>query len=120
MKKLLTAFGLLCLCGSAAAQTVVTATPADNGYKFVWSGDSAVMKIKDGANVITVRCNFVQDHTGVDDDAKPYQSSIFNCGNGGIIALKRVKGSKVTMLIASDENGNMMTQDRVSVTTKTY
>lgn len=121
MKKLITAFGFFCLCGSAAAaQTVITATPADNSYKFVWSDDSAVMKVKDGANVITVRCQFSQHHKGVDDDANPYVSTIFKCDNGGYIALKQLKGSNKTLLVASDDSGKLMTQDRVSVTTKKY
>lgn len=121
MKRLLTAFGLFCLCGSAAAaQTVITATPADNAYKFVWSDDSAVMKVKDGSGVITVRCQFNQHHKGVDNDANAYESDIFKCDNGGYISLKTVKESNKTALIASDDSGNLMSQDLVSVTKKTY
>ncbi|EOC5693039.1 hypothetical protein ACI5CR_004119 [Cronobacter sakazakii] len=121
MKRLLTAVGLLCLCGSAmAAQTVITATPADNSYKFVWSDDSAVMKIKDSAGPITVRCHYSQTNKGVDDDAQPYVSSIFKCDNGGYLALKQIKGVNASMLIATDDNGKLMTQDRVSISRKDY
>lgn len=118
MKKLLTAFGLFCLCGSAAAQTVITAEPATHDYKFVWSDSSAVFKTTDGS--ITVRCNYAQAKDGVDDDAKPYTSNIFKCDNDGLIALKQVKGSNDAFLILADEKGKLMAKDSVSVSKKTY
>lgn len=118
MKKLLTAFGLFCLCGSAAAQTVITAEPAAHDYKFVWSDSSAVFKMTDGS--VTVRCNYAQAKDGVDDDAKPYTSNIFKCDNNGLIALKQVKGTKDSILILADENGKLMAQDKVSVSKKNY
>ena len=120
MKRLLTAVGLLCLCGSAAAQTVITATPADNSYKFVWLEESAVLKIKDKSGPITVRCHFAQSQNGVDNDAQPYVSSIFKCDNNGYIALKQVKGSNDSTLVLGDENGHLVTQDRVSISKKNY
>jgi len=118
VKKLLTAFGLLCVCGSAAAQTVITAEPAAHDYKFVWSDDSAVFKMTDGS--ITVRCQYGESKNGVDDDAKPYTSSMFKCDNGGLIALKQIKGTNDSTLILADENGKLMSQDKVSVTKNTY
>ncbi|MFB6328872.1 hypothetical protein ACE8EZ_22655 [Pantoea deleyi] len=118
MKRLITAVGLLCLCGSAAAQTVITAEPAAHDYKFVWSDSSAVFKMTDGS--ITVRCHYGQGKNGVDDDAQPYTSNMFKCDNGGYIALKQVKGTNDSTLILADENGKLMTQDKVSVTKKTY
>lgn len=118
MKKLLVGIGFFCLCGSAAAQTVLTAEPDAHDYKFVWYERSAVFKMTDGS--ITVHCQYERGKDGVDDDANPYTSNIFKCDNGGLIALKQVKGTNNTVLILADENGKLMTQDKVSISKKTY
>lgn len=120
MKRLLTAIGVLVLCGSSAvaAQTVITAFPEDNSYKFVWSDDSAVFKAKDGKT--TVRCHFYSNSEGVDDDAKPYTSSSFKCENRLFLSLKQTKGTNETLLILTDEDWKILSRNVVSVEKKQY
>lgn len=116
MKKLLAVIGILFFCTPATAQKLITAKPADNAYKFVWSKDSAVFKMTDGS--ATIRCRYVMGKDGVDNDAVPYTSHIFTCENGNMLALKQANDTKETILILTDGNGNKITSDEVSIVTK--
>lgn len=119
MKKLIMGFSFLCFCFTASAeQTVLTATPESGQYKFVWSGDTAVMKKNGGKSI---RCKFQSSKTGVDEDANAYASVVFQCSDG-FIALKQLRDitQGEPLLLFFDHDGTPMGSETVSISKKTY
>lgn len=101
-----------------AEQTVITAYPKDNSFKFVWAGDEAVYKSKNGET--TVRCTFHRGIEGVDDSAEPYFASGFVCANNMNVILKRFKEKNEVRFALLDSSWKLMGDVEVIIEKKIY
>lgn len=102
--------------GAMAEQTVITAYPGDNSFKFVWSGEEAVYRDK----TTSLRCSFKDSFDGIDDLAEPYIGKSFACEYSIGILFKQLKKDNNSFILITDKEGKVVASTEVLVEVKNY
>ncbi|WP_156182985.1 hypothetical protein [Citrobacter freundii] len=119
MRTRLGALFFFLFCSSAmAAQDVFTATPKDNSFKFVFSGNDGVYT--PSGDKTHLKCAFNKHMEGLDNVGEPYSAIIFLCPKDISMSLKFFKKSKKSFFIVTSPNIEGSGSEEVFVKQESY
>lgn len=101
-----------------AAQDVFTATPKDNSFKFVFSGNDGVYT--PSGDKTHLKCAFNKHMEGLDNVGEPYSAIIFLCPKDISMSLKFFKKSKKSFFIVTSPNIEGSGSEEVFVKQESY